>query len=384
MYTFVNRDESSSVYGTVAELLVARGDWRGLPRDSARFHLMLGERNKLPFGRLGHEPGLVQLVNYYRGSGSICRKTSMVRTVQSYSAAAGSDPFLWMPPSFVVCPSRFLAEDDGKAARGRLGLKPRRKDERSEFRAAAAGGNGRGNDSVWIAKASAGAKGEDILISSDCEALLEFVDRGKQSHVLQKYIEDPLLLTGGRKFDMRMWVLLDHQYSIWLFREGVLRTSSDPYDPDHLQDLTSHLTNHCLQEAHSANYGKYEEGNEMFFQEFNRFLEDKHGTTLESAVLPQVRTIIRNCLEAIRENISTAGLDYCSFQLFGFDFMLDRQLKVWLIEVNGAPACARKLLPDLAAGIVDIAVDPLFPPTAEGEVDRSGTAGNIRDVFEKL
>ncbi|XP_019625758.1 PREDICTED: tubulin--tyrosine ligase-like isoform X2 [Branchiostoma belcheri] len=380
MYTFVNRDESSSVYGAVAELLVARGDWRCLPRDSARFHLMLGERNKLPFGRLGHEPGLVQLVNYYRGSGSICRKTSMVKTVQSASSAEGSDPFRWMPLSFIVCPTRFLAENDEKAARGRLGLKPRRKDERSEFRTAASDGKG----GVWIAKASAGAKGEDILISSDCESLLEFVDRGKQSHVIQKYIEDPLLLTGNRKFDMRMWVLLDHQYSIWMFKQGVLRTSSDPYNPGDLQDLTSHLTNHCLQEAHSANYGKYEEGNEMFFPEFNRFLETEHSTTLDSAVLPQVRTVIRHCLEAIRESISTSGLDYCSFQLFGFDFMLDTQLKVWLIEVNGAPACARKLLPDLAAGIVDIAISPLFPPTADEEVGKSGTAGNIRDAFEKL
>ncbi|KAI8487662.1 hypothetical protein Bbelb_346550 [Branchiostoma belcheri] len=278
MYTFVNRDESSSVYGAVAELLVARGDWRCLPRDSARFHLMLGERNKLPFGRLGergtvsfyiisnlvdrpflapqylygagagHEPGLVQLVNYYRGSGSICRKTSMVKTVQSASSAEGSDPFRWMPLSFIVCPTRFLAENDEKAARGRLGLKPRRKDERSEFRTAASDGKG----GVWIAKASAGAKGEDILISSDCELLLEFVDRGKQSHVIQKYIEDPLLLTGNRKFDMRMWVLLDHQYSIWMFKQGVLRTSSDPYNPGDLQDLTSHLTNHCLQNIPTA------------------------------------------------------------------------------------------------------------------------------------
>lgn len=28
---------------------------------------------------LGHEPGLIQLVNYYRGSDVICRKTALVR-----------------------------------------------------------------------------------------------------------------------------------------------------------------------------------------------------------------------------------------------------------------------------------------------------------------
>ena len=27
----------------------------------------------------GHEPGLIQLVNYYKGSGNLCRKAAMVR-----------------------------------------------------------------------------------------------------------------------------------------------------------------------------------------------------------------------------------------------------------------------------------------------------------------
>ena len=33
-------------------------------------------------------------------------------------------------------------------------------------------------------------------------------------------------------------------------------------------------------------------------------------------------------------------LGYASFQLFGFDFLLDDQLQVHLIKINGAPACA--------------------------------------------
>jgi len=41
------------------------------------------------------------------------------------------------------------------------------------------------------------------------------------------------------------------------------------------------------------------------------------------------------------QEITTVGLSYDSFQLFGFDFMIDQQYKVWLLEVNGAPAAAR-------------------------------------------
>lgn len=49
----------------------------------------------------------------------------------------------------------------------------------------------------------------------------------------------------------------------------------------------------------------------------------------------------RSCLTSVEPAISTRHLPYHSFQLFGFDFMVDEQLKVWLIEVNGAPACAQ-------------------------------------------
>lgn len=65
---------------------------------------------------------------------------------------------------------------------------------------------------------------------------------------------------------------------------------------------------------------------------------------------------------SVEPAISTRHLPYHSFQLFGFDFMVDEELKVWLIEVNGAPACAQKLYAELCQGIVDMAISSVFPP----------------------
>ena len=64
-------------------------------------------------------------------------------------------------------------------------------------------------------------------------------------------------------------MLLDLQYNVYLFREGVLRTASEPYSDD-VSQVTSHLTNHSLQKELSENFGKYEEGNEMFFGDFDK------------------------------------------------------------------------------------------------------------------
>ncbi|XP_058134042.1 tubulin--tyrosine ligase [Dasypus novemcinctus] len=378
MYTFVVRDENSSVYAEVSRLLLASGHWKRLRRDNPRFNLMLGERNRLPFGRLGHEPGLAQLVNYYRGADKLCRKASLVKLVKTSPELAES--CAWFPESFVIYPTNLKTPPalapSGTPAPGHGS----RTDEREAFLASYSRRRARGEGSVWIAKSSAGAKGEGILISSEAAELLDFIDNQGQVHVIQKYLERPLLLEPGhRKFDIRSWVLVDHQYNIYLYREGVLRTASEPYHADNFQDKTCHLTNHCIQKEFSKNYGKYEEGNEMFFEEFNQYLTSALNIDLESSILLQIKHIIRSCLLSVEPAISTRHLPYQSFQLLGFDFMVDEQLQVWLIEVNGAPACAQRLYAELCQGIVDLAISSVFPPPGvEQQVQQAPPAAFVK------
>ncbi|MCI4376490.1 hypothetical protein PGIGA_G00189000 [Pangasianodon gigas] len=364
MYTFVLRDDNSSVYAEVSKILISTGKWKRLKKDNPRFNLMLGERNRLPFGRLGHEPGLMQLVNYYRGADKLCRKASLVKLIKTSPEL--KDSCNWFPESYIIYPTN-LNTPVAPATNGISHLKNNPKtDEREVFLASYNTKKENGEGTVWIAKSSAGAKGAGILISQDANELLEFIDNQGQVHVIQKYLERPLLLEPGhRKFDIRSWVLVDHQYNIYLYREGVLRTSSEPYNSSDLQDMTSHLTNHCIQKEHSQNYGRYEEGNEMFFDEFRHYLLNVHNVSMETSILPQIKQIIRSCLMCIEPAISTKHLSYQSFQLFGFDFMLDKSFKVWLIEINGAPACAQKLYTELCQGIVDVAISTVFSLNAD-------------------
>uniref|UniRef100_A0A8C7QAL8 Tubulin--tyrosine ligase n=2 Tax=Oncorhynchus TaxID=8016 RepID=A0A8C7QAL8_ONCMY len=373
MYTFVARDDNSTIYAEVSKILVATGQWKRLKKDNPRFNLMLGERNRLPFGRLGHEPGLMQLVNYYRGADKLCRKASLVKLIKTSPELP--DPGNWLPESYIIYPTN-LNTPIAPAKNGISHLKSNPKtDEREVFLASYHSRKESGEGTVWIAKSSAGAKGAGILISHDANQLLEFIDNQGQVHVIQKYLERPLLLQpGNRKFDIRSWVLVDHQYNIYLYREGVLRTASEPYDSSNFQDVTSHLTNHCIQKEHSQNYGRYEEGNEMFFDEFRQYLLSTHNIVLETNILPQIKQIIRSCLTCIEPAISTKHLSYQSFQLFGFDFMVDESFKVWLIEINGAPACAQKLYPELCQGIVDVAISTVFTLNNDSEPRSSSSS----------
>lgn len=56
------------------------------------------------------------------------------------------------------------------------------------------------------------------------------------------------------------------------------------------------------------------------------------------------------------------------YELFGLDFMIDENFKVWLIEANTNPCletgCSllTRLITNMIDNVISLAVDPLFPP----------------------
>lgn len=72
----------------------------------------------------------------------------------------------------------------------------------------------------------------------------------QSSFVVQKYIEDPMLIS-GRKFDVRMWSLVDTKGCLYIFKEGYLRLSGYPFSlsPASLDNIYVHLTNNAIQKT---------------------------------------------------------------------------------------------------------------------------------------
>ena len=90
--------------------------------------------------------------------------------------------------------------------------------------------------------------------------------------ILQKYIERPFLYK-GRKFDIRIWVLINYDLNVYMFkqqlpyiREGHLKISSIPYNLA-TNDRFVHITNYTLQK-YNNNFERYEDGNELSFKDF--------------------------------------------------------------------------------------------------------------------
>lgn len=105
------------------------------------------------------------------------------------------------------------------------------------------------------------------------------------SWVLQRYIDRPFLIQ-RRKFDIRCWILVDAEYRVFLYRNGVCRTSSTEFNMENLGDTFVHLTNHCIQEAH-PDFNKQEQGNELFFPE----LQTSDATQHTARVAPRMQSL---------------------------------------------------------------------------------------------
>lgn len=83
-----------------------------------------------------------------------------------------------------------------------------------------------------------------------------------------------------------------------------------------------------------------------------------------SALWLQVRRIVVQTLLAARPTLQRPDDDYCAFQLLGYDFVVDGDLRVWLCEVNASPAVANALLPGLVLALIRRAIDPICVPDA--------------------
>jgi hypothetical protein len=118
--------------------------------------------------------------------------------------------------------------------------------------------------------------------------------------VIQKYLERPLLIK-KRKFDIRLWVLVTHEYKCFLFREGYIRTSSYEYDtsPESIDKPFIHLTNNAVQKF-NENYGAFEEGNQLSLKRGTELMkEDGVSCDLNELMNGSILEIIKDTLRCV-------------------------------------------------------------------------------------
>jgi len=231
---------------------------------------------------------------------------------------------------------------------------------------------------IWIVKPGENTnRGNGISVCSDLSEIKQLVlsqsysvDK-EQTFIIQRYIDNPLLIN-GRKFDFRCYAVLasiNGHMTGYFYEDAYIRTSCKEYDPDDVHNKYIHLTNDAVQKF-SQDYGKYENGNKLSLIDFQRYLKTNHGglnIDVRRDIMPQIRKLVTDSFRAVYGKVDPARL-HNTFELFGYDFMLDENFKLSLIEVNTNPCLEMscpllcRIIPEVLENTFRVVLDPIFPP----------------------
>lgn len=202
-----------------------------------------------------------------------------------------------------------------------------------------------GNANAWVVKASNGARGENVTVLTNLQDILTECERLCWNCVVQKYLERPLLIPSKMeaagvpadqnkfKLDLRVWVnVLDwNPLTVFVHKEPYFRVATRRYGLN-----ASHQAPEPM--AHVTN--RREEENRVSLREVLERLGSTAPAKWNDRTWPRMLDAIRASLLVERDLI--LGRDWeqprpRTFELIGYDFVIDEEWMPWLLEANLMP-----------------------------------------------
>lgn len=176
----------------------------------------------------------------------------------------------------------------------------------------------------WILKPSTQNNGDNIKLFDSIEEVRQYYAQPHRlggDHVLQQYLSEPDLID-GRKYTFRLPVVLSNFAGAFIYREGYVNISGVPFDlSEGLKIRKMHITNYVLDGVLSN-----------IEQRSTHTLPNFDNTFL------QMQEIVTQCVRALlKEYPSYLQGSPKRFEIFGFDFAMDKHNRVWLLEINQGP-----------------------------------------------
>jgi tubulin polyglutamylase TTLL1 len=267
----------------------------------------------------------LQVVNHFPTYYELCRKDQMAKNIKKYKKllikeGKNAECLDFLPLTFVLPNDMSVFMEEFKKA----------------------------PNSIWILKPSNRSQGQGIILVNKLHKIKKLNFQSKtitennttvtinETYVISKYLENPLLVS-GKKFDMRIYVLVTsfHPLKVYLYRQGFCRFSNEKYsiDVNEIDNIFIHLTNVAIQKK----YEKYNSshGGKWSLKNLQMYLEMNFGFEKSDKCFTDIKGVIINSLKSVQ---SVMHSDKHCYECYGYDIILDDNLKPWLIEVNASPS----------------------------------------------
>ncbi|KAJ8602729.1 hypothetical protein CTAYLR_003791 [Chrysophaeum taylorii] len=267
-----------------------------------------------------------QRVNHYPNSRQLTRKDLFARAVGRYQklvSVAPESTARRLAGAFDIVPKTFLLPQDYVGFVDAWRAKP--------------------PGSLWIMKPVGLSRGRGISLASDLEDV-----RYSEPVVIQEYLAAPLLLD-SHKFDLRLYVLVTSfsPLEVFIYRSGFARVATREYSIDSLRDKIVHLTNASIQRKSGEScaplrFASPEEagGTKCSLEYLRRRLEATRAVERGwfDDAWREICILVLKSLVCVEDSIPHQPN---SFEVFGYDVILDQGMRPWLLEVNASPSMAR-------------------------------------------
>ncbi|KAM6178510.1 tubulin monoglutamylase TTLL4 [Rhynchocyon petersi] len=330
-----------------------------------RSHFKISKRNDDWLGCWGHHMKSAsfrsirehQKLNHFPGSFQIGRKDRLWRNLSRMQSRFGKKEFSFFPQSFIL-------PQDAKLLRKAWENSSRQK---------------------WIVKPPASARGIGIQVIHKWSQLPK-----RRPLLVQRYLHKPYLISGS-KFDLRIYVYVTSYdpLRIYLFSDGLVRFASCKYSPSmkSLGNKFMHLTNYSVNKKNVEYQANADEtacqGHKWALKALWKYLSQKGINS--DVIWEKIKDVVVKTIISSEPYVTSllkmyVRRPYNCHELFGFDIMLDENLKPWVLEVNISPSLHSNSPLDISIkgqmirDLLNLAGFVL--PTAEDTLSSSGSSSS--------
>ena len=261
-----------------------------------------------------------QWMNHFPGSYEITRKMDLFKNFSLMQAKYKSKEYNY-------CPQTFLIPNEGDQFKEHL-------EKLKE--------NDNNPDKLWIVKPNKLSRGRGIYLIKNFSQL-----DLKEPGIVSEYVDNPLTVN-RHKFDLRIYVVVTSFYPlrIYVYREGLARFATEKYDKNAAEkNLYVHLTNYSINKKNKEfKHVKMSDDTLPFKWSLTAFFlrlascgvnVDLIWEQIYDLIIKSILSSEKYIADYAKEKLTKVNK---SFEIFGYDVMIDQNLKPWLMEINLSPS----------------------------------------------